>query len=253
VTDLGALVLFGVLLVRVGMLVATTPLFGGTWALPQVKVGLTVILAVVLMPFVTVPAIATPAGLTLVIAREAAVGLALSMSVRILLSAAELAGYLAGFQLGFGYAGIIDPQSGVRNNVLAVLYASLTTLVLLGANLHHQVIRLLLATYETVPIAAATAVGPSSPETITQMLGLIFTTGARLAAPIVLVLLFVELVMGVVSRAAPSLNLMVIGAPLRLIVGLFALGLSIQVVPGVMARASALGLDLGARLALAFR
>jgi flagellar biosynthesis protein FliR len=253
VTDFTPLVLFGVLLVRVGMLVATTPLLGGSWAPPQLKVGLTVILAAVLMPFVTLPAIATPAELTLVVAHEAVIGLALAMGVRILLSAAELAGYLVGFQLGFGYAGIIDPQSGVRNNVLAVLYASMTTLVLLGTNLHHQVIRLLLATYETVPVAPATAAHSSGVEAVTRMLGLVFTTGAQLAAPIVLVLLFVELVMGVVSRAAPSLNLMVIGAPLRLIVGLFALGLSIQVVPGVMARASAWGLELGARLAMAFR
>ena len=59
--------------------------------------------------------------------------------------------------------------------------------------------------------------------------------------------------MGVITRAAPSLNLMVIGAPLRLIVGLAALGVTIQVVPGVMTRVSTWGLELSAQLALAFR
>ena len=251
--DFTPLVAFGVLLVRVGMLVATTPLLGGTWAPVQVKVGLTAILAVVLMPLVALPSLSTPAALTMVIAHEAVVGVALSFSVRILVAAAELGGYLVGFQLGFSYAGIIDPQSGVRNNVLAVLYGSLTALTLLGTNLHHQIIRLLAATYVSVPVAPTLAVQPSIVDTVMRMLALIFTTGAQLAAPIVLVLLSVELVMGVITRAAPSLNLMVIGAPLRLVVGLAALGIAIQVVPPVMARVSTWGLELSAQLALAFR
>ena len=251
--DFTPLVVFGVLLVRVGMLVATAPLLGSTWAPVQVKVGLTAILAFVLMPFVALPTLATPAALTMVIAHEAMVGLALSFSVRILLAAAELGGYMVGFQLGFGYAAVIDPQSGVRNNLLAVLYGSLTALVLLGSNLHHQLIRLLAATYESVPVAATLAVRQSVVETVIRMLALIFTTGAQLAAPIVLVLLFVELVMGLITRAAPSLNLMVIGAPMRLIVGLAALGVAIQVVPGVMTRVSTWGMELGAQLALGFR
>jgi flagellar biosynthesis protein FliR len=251
--DFTPLVVFGVLIVRIGMLVATTPLFGAAWAPMQVKVGLTAILAVVLMPFVALPTLASPAALMMVIAHEAVVGLALSFSVRILVAAAELGGYLVGFQLGFSYAGIIDPQSGVRNNVMAVLYGSLTALTMFGTNLHHQVIRLLAATYVSVPVTATLAVHQSIVDTVIRMLALIFTVGAQLAAPIVLVLLFVELVMGVITRAAPSLNLMVIGAPLRLIVGLAALGVTVQVVPGVMARVSTWGLELSAQLALAFR
>jgi len=251
--DFTPLVVFGVLLVRIGMLVATAPLLGSTWAPLQVKVGLAAILAVVLMPFVALPTLATPAALTMVIAHEAMVGLALSFSVRILLAAAELGGYMVGFQLGFGYAAVIDPQSGVRNNLLAVLYGSLTALVLLGTNLHHQLIRLLASSYVSVPVAATLAVRQSVVETVIRMLALIFTTGAQLAAPIVLVLLFVELVMGLITRAAPSLNLMVIGAPMRLMVGLAALGVAIQVVPTVMTRVSTWGMELGAQLAHGFR
>jgi flagellar biosynthetic protein FliR len=251
--DFGPLAGFGIVLVRIGMLVAMTPLLGGTWAPMPVKVGLTVVLAVVVMPVVALPALATPGAIALVVAHEALVGLALAMSVRVVLGAAELGGYLIGFQMGFAYAAIVDPQSGVRNNVLAALYASLATLALLGTNLHHQLLRLLVATYDTVPVAAAGALPPSLVDTVIRMLGLIFVTGARLAAPVVLVLLFVELVMGVTSRAAPSLNLMMVAAPLRLILGLVALGLAIQVVPPVITRVGSWGLELGAQLAHALR
>jgi flagellar biosynthetic protein FliR len=251
--DLGALAAFGIVLVRIGMLVAATPLFGGTWAPAQVKVGLTVMLALVVMPLVSLPALDTPAAIALATAHEALVGLALSFSARVLLSAAELGGYLIGFQLGFGYAAIVDPQSGVRNNLLAALYGTLTLVAFLAANVHHAVIRLLVASYDSVPVVTVAAVDKSLVQTVARMLGLLFTTGAQLAAPVVLVLVIVELVMGVISRAAPSLNLQVIGAPLRLIVGLFALGTAISIVPAVVTRLSGWGVELSAHLAVAFR
>jgi len=60
-------------------------------------------------------------------------------------------------------------------------------------------------------------------------------------------------VMGVVSRAAPSLNLMVVGAPIRLLVGLFALSGALEVVPGVITRSATMSLELASRLTLAFQ
>jgi flagellar biosynthetic protein FliR len=251
--DLGALVIFGVLLVRIGMLVATAPIFGGPWAPPPVKIGLTVLLAVLLLPLVPLPAMATPAALALVVVHEALVGIAIAFGIRILLGAAELGGYLTGFQLGFAYAGIIDPQSGVRNNVLAVLYSTLALLALLGANVHHQVLRLLLASYEAVPVAAFAQADGSLAVTVARTLGLILTVGMQLAAPVVLVLLLVEFAMGLMTRAAPSLNLMVIGAPLRLLVGLATLAATVHVVPGLVVRTADWALALGSRFAGAFQ
>ncbi|HEX7085460.1 MAG TPA: flagellar biosynthetic protein FliR [Vicinamibacterales bacterium] len=251
--DFSALVVFGVLLVRVGMMVATAPIFGSTWAPPTVKAGLTAIFAVLLLPLVRLPEIVTPASLALVVVHEALVGIAIGFSIRIVIGAAELGGYLAGFQLGFAYAGIVDPQSGVRNNVLAVLYGMLALLALLGANVHHALIRLLLASYEAVPVAAFARADGSLAESVARTFGLIVTVGMQLAVPVVLVLLLVEFVLGLMTRAAPSLNLMVIGAPLRLLVGLVTLAAGVQVVPGLIVRTSDWAMELGSHLAGAFR
>jgi flagellar biosynthesis protein FliR len=251
--EFAPLVAFGILLIRIGVMIAMTPLFGGAWAPAQVKIGLTAILAIVILPLVTLPPISSPAALTLIVVHEVVVGLALSFGIRILVSAAELAGYLIGFQVGFAYAGIVDPQSGVRNNVLAVMYGTLTLLAILGANIHHQILRLLVATFEAVPVSPTIAVNESLVRSVMRMTGVVFTLGVQLAAPVVLVLLLVEVVMGVVTRVAPTLNLMVIGAPLRLLVGLFALGVAIQIVPGVVIRMSEWSLELASQLALAFR
>lgn len=249
--DAPPLARLGVLLLRPGMVVVATPLFGGPFVPVPVKVGLTVILALTLMPFVALPETGPAPALAVMAAREVAVGLALAMSVRIVTAAAELAGYLAGFQLGFSYAAIVDPQSGVRNNIIASLYGSLATMVLFGLNGHHAVIQALASSYGRVPVGLTGIDGPV-PELVARMLGAIFTTGAQLAAPVVVALLLTELALGLMARVAPALNLMVIGFPARLVVGLAAIAAAIQIVPQVIGHLAAPALQLAARLMATF-
>ena len=78
--------------------------------------------------------------LALVIAREVAIGLSLAFVLRALIAGAEFAGHLSGQQIGFNYGATIDPQSGVRNNMLATLYGSLATLGFLAINGHHAAV-----------------------------------------------------------------------------------------------------------------
>ena len=86
-----------------------------------------------------------------------------------------------------------------------------------------------------------------------ETLALVFVTGARLAAPIVVVLIIVEMVIGFISRVAPALSFMVIGYPVRMIVGLFVLGLVVSVIPGVVAGLTDRTIRLALDTAGAFR
>lgn len=251
--DLLPIAQFGVLLVRPGMLILTAPIFGGTFAPAPVKIGLTVLLALALMPLVALPAPGDGViSVSLVVLREAAIGLALGMAVKAFVAAVELAGHLSGFQLGLSYSAIVDPQSGVRNNLLAALYVNLVLVMFLLVNGHHAVLRALGASYERVPIGTG-QVGASLTGTVIDMLGLMFVLGTRLALPLILVLLLVELAMGLVSRAAPMLNLMVVGAPLRLLLGLVVLGVMVPMVARTATGAADIVVQLGLRGADAFR
>jgi flagellar biosynthetic protein FliR len=250
--DFPALVLLGLLLVRVSTLVVTTPILGGSFAPATVKIGLSLILVLIISPVVPVPATITAGSLPLVAAREFLVGFAMALSVRVMLAAAELGGYLIGFQLGFSYAGIVDPQSGVRNNVVASLYSSLTALAILGTNAHHMVLRALVRSYEYIPLGPG-SLHESIVGSVMRMLGLIFYVGAQLAAPVTIVLVVVEVALGVVTRAAPSLNLMVVGAPVRLILGLLTLVAAVQVVPGVMIPLVHRAIEMAMQLAAGLR
>ena len=243
---------FGVLLVRPGLLVAAAPAFGGTYAPGLLKVGLTVVLALVVATVVPVPQVLGPVGIGVVVAREAAIGLSLAFAVRLLIGGAELAGYLAGFQIGFTYATVADPQTGAHNNVLSTVYGLLALVVFFAANAHHDFIRALLRSYDALPLGAG-GIDASLGGLVARMLGAVFTIGAQMAAPVVIVLLVVELALGLMSRAAPSLNILAQGFPVRLVVGLLALAATLRAIPVVIESAIPRLLELGVHTAAVFR
>lgn len=250
--DFAPIALFGLLLVRPAMLVTVSPVMGGAAASARVKVGLTVLLAIGLLPSVRAIQPAGDLALTIVIAREMAIGLALALVVRALVAGAEFAGHLAGHQIGFSYGATIDPISGVRNTMIASLYGMLTTLTFFAINGHHALLRALAASYVGLPIGIG-HVDASLPEAVRQTLALVFVVGVRLAAPVVIVLLVLEIAIGFISRAAPALNFMVIGYAVRVILGLFVLATLIATVPGVTASMADAVTTLGLRTAAAFR
>jgi flagellar biosynthetic protein FliR len=243
-----ALAALGILLVRPGVLVVATPVFGGAFVPAPVRVALTVVLGVLLMPAVPVTAPPSPAAAAVLVAGEAVIGLALSMSLRVLVAGAELAGHVAGFQIGISYAAIVDPMTGARNNVLSMLYGSLATITFLGVNGHHAMLRVLADSYAALP-PGSWHLASSTVPAAARLLGVVFTLGVQLAMPLVIVLLMVEIVLGLVSRVAPALNLMVIGFPIRLGIGLLTLAVVIQVVPSAVVRYAPAAFEAATRLA----
>jgi flagellar biosynthesis protein FliR len=252
VNELSVVVRIAVLLVRPGILVGTTPAFGSGFAPTPVRVAFIVLIALVLMPVVTLPATLTPAAITMIALRETLIGLALAMSVRLVIAGAEMAGQLAGFQLGFSYASLVDPQSGARNSVMSALYGTLTLFIFLLIDGHHEMLRALAASYDAMPIGVWHVDVAGIASLVARMLGMVLVVGVQLAAPVVLVLLIVELVLGMMARTMPALNLMVSAAPVRLLIGLIAVLGTLQVVPSVVHATVKPALELAARLAAAF-
>jgi flagellar biosynthetic protein FliR len=203
------------------------------------------------MPTVALPEVAG-SGLAVVILREVLIGLSLAFVVQVLVAGAEFAGHLSSFQIGFSYGATIDPQSGVRSTMLVSLYGMLATLAFLGVNGHHALLRALAQSYEGLPIGPV-QVDASLVTAVADMLGMLLVVGVRLAAPVLIVLLIVEVAIGLISRAAPSLNFMVIGYPLRIIVGLLLVAVLIGTVPRVTESMIETALMLGGRTASAFR
>ncbi len=250
--DFAAIARFGLLIVRPGMLIMASPAFGAPYAPAQARLGLTVLIALMLAPVVAVPVLSSPVGLGVLVAHELAIGLALAMAIRALVAGAEFAGHLTGNQLGLSMGAIINPQSGVRNNLISVLYTNLALLTFFAVNGHHAFLRTLSQSYVSLPIRAG-GVDASLVRTVTQMLGLVFVLGLRLAAPVIVVLLIVEVALGLITRAAPALNIMAIGTPLRLMIGLLVVAALVPVVPPIVTRFITTVAELGMAAARAFK
>jgi flagellar biosynthetic protein FliR len=252
VNEFSTMAQLGILVARPGTLIAAAPAFGGAFAPAPVRLGLAIVLAILMLPAVPPSALASTAGLGLVVLREMAIGLLMALALRAVLAGAELGGHLTGSQLMLSYGSVVDPQGGVRNNLVAALYGNLALLTFIAMNGHHALLRALAASYTTLPIGVG-GIGPSLGATVVQLLGIVFVLGARLAAPIVVVMLLIEVGTALMARVAPSLNLMVVAPPLRVSVGLLAMAAMVPLVPSIVRAASSGIGELALRAAGAFR
>src|SRR5690606_16937578 len=134
----------------------------------------------------------------------------------------------------------------------ATLYANLAMVTFLLLNAHHAFLRALRDSYQSLPIGMG-HIGGSLPGAVVGLLGLVFAFGVRLAAPLVVVLLVTEVGMALIARSAPALNLMAVGAPVRIIVGLVLLGFVLPAAVGALSGVSTTVLQAGVRAAEAFR
>lgn len=250
--DLSVVERFALLLVRPGMLVLVAPGIGGQHIPVPAKVALVVFIAIGLTPAVNAPRALTDLSLALTVGREVAIGLSLAFVLRALIAGAEMAGHLSGQQIGFSYGATVDPQSGVRNDVLTVFYGLLATLGFLAINGHHALLRALAESYRGLPIGVG-HLQPSIVQSVREILGLVFVVGLRLAAPVLVVLLLVELAIGLISRSSPALSYMVIGYPIRIVIGLLLLAAIVGTVPAVTNSLLEPVLRVGAGTARAFR
>lgn len=240
------------LLVRPGMLVLATPFLGSMQTPTMARAGITLILALVVAPFVAIPAAMPTSMLVVVLLREMAIGLALALSIRVLVFGAEFAGHYTGLQVGLSMGSLIDPQTGVRNNIIALLYAGAATLVCFGFNLHHTLLRGLADSYAQMPIGLG-SIDDSLVVSIQNLLGIIFLLGVRIAAPVIVTLLVVELSLGLLARVAPALNVMIAGLPVRMAVGLLIVAVTITLFPALISQVVPTALELSRGLAGAFR
>jgi len=216
------------LMVRIGAALMAAPFFGGAAVPATVRVCVTAALAI--FAFIWMPAIATPPALfsaagLLAVAGEVLVGLVLGFVLQIAFAAPLIAAELIGGGMGMSIATAVDPNSGVQSTAFGQYFTIVLTLIFLVLGAHLQWIGLLMESYRTFP-PGHTWLGPERYEMIGGFAGLMFETGLRIALPVTLVLLLVQLLTGVLSRSAPSLNLFALGLPAGVLAGIAAVIIS---------------------------
>ena len=211
---------------RILGLLAAAPLFGNAAVPISVKVSLGALLAMIIAP--TVPALPATdpmslAGL-LILTQEMLVGLAMGFTVRIVFSSIEMAGEISSLTMGLGFASFFDPQTKGRSSAISQFLVMLATLMFLTINGHLVLLAALAESFVSLPISASPISGGGFQQ-LAAWGGEIFRTGLQIALPVVAALLLTNVALGILTRAAPQLNIFGIGFPVTLGVGLLAISM----------------------------
>lgn len=211
-------------MVRVGAAFVAAPVFGAVSVPATVRVTLSAAIGVLVMGSMPIAAPTEVFAFTtfLAIAAEALVGLALGFILQIAFAAPLVASEIIGGSMGLGFATMIDPQRGAASPALGTFLSVLLTLLFLSVDGHLILVDLIARSYELLPPGAAW-LGASAIRNIALFGGYAFLAGFLLALPVGFLLLCLNLVVGMLSRSAPALNLFAVGLPASLFVGVVAL------------------------------
>ena len=211
---------------RILGLVAAAPLFGNAAVPVSTKVSLGVLLAMIIAP--TVPALPATdpmsmAGL-LILTQEMLIGLAMGFSIRIVFAAIEMAGEISSLTMGLGFASFFDPQTKGRSSAISQFLTMLATLMFLTVNGHLVLLAALAESFVSLPISSSPISGGGFQQ-LAAWGGEIFRSGLQISLPIIAALLLTNVALGILTRAAPQLNIFGIGFPVTLGVGLLVIGM----------------------------
>jgi flagellar biosynthesis protein FliR len=225
-------------MLRVGGFVLAAPIASENTIPGLVKIVMSLSLAFLMAPLVQVPAalsIFSAAGL-LAAVQEVLIGVAIGMVVQLTFEALIFAGQSISLTMGLGFATLVDPQRGAQTTVLGQMFMIFGLLTYLAINGHLVLLGTLAESFQTLPIGAA-HIDKGFLLSVVLWGARVFESGLLIALPAVIALVIVNLALGVVTRAAPQLNLFGIGFTITLMCGFFVL---IAGLDGIMAGISSL-------------
>ena len=211
--DLGGFLLFTLVLTRMSGLVMTAPIYGTQEVPAQVRALLAFALALLITPSQLGTTITYPGNLLnylVLVGAELLIGASLGIGIVILFSGIQLAGQLIGRTSGMMLAEVFDPSSGESVPQFARLFHLVAMAIFVCIGGHRIVMGGLLDTFATIPPGHA-AVPVTMAETMVVLLTQSFVLGIRAAAPVIAALLLSTLVMGLISRTLPQLNILAVG------------------------------------------
>jgi len=223
--SLGLFVSFLLVMVRVGGLMIFAPFLGSLNIPTRIRVALSVTLSLALFPVLQdkIPSVPEDGvSVVLVLFHELMIGMLLGVVGQIILGAFFMAGQIMGFSMGFSLIRLIDPQTQVESSALALFQSLVGTTVFLSMDAHHWFIEAVVESYDLIfPFTMS-----QSEALATQLISLfgnIFVVGFKLAAPVTLVLVIVDVLFGVIGRATPQVHILIIGMPFKPLVGFLVL------------------------------
>lgn len=232
--------------VRLGLGLAMTPLFSAFGVPMLARLILVLTLAGLAATVVPVDALSSArldmAYLVGAVVNELAIGLLLSLGVHVAFAAFAIAGRLADAQLGFTLGAVLDPVSKGHAAVMASGFNLLAVLLFFVSDAHHLLMTGYFKTFELLPIGQPVAVDGWFPVALGA--GAMFAWGFVIAAPVVIALLLADVVVAVISRNLPQMNVMFLSIPLKVLLGIGVMAVSLRFMAPALQQVLSLPLTL---------
>jgi len=213
---------FVMVLTRISAFFLVIPVFGWKSIPIRIKVAMTAMLAIFFSMITPVPVVSgsvSTAEAVLLIANEATYGLALGLVATLIFAAVKFSGRIIERQMGLAMAQILDPLTGERAQPLSSLLEMIFIMLFLSANGHHLFLLIISRSYESFPAGSIPTI-PVLTEGIIQAGSTMLIHGLKLAAPILAAFLLLMVVLAVLARMVPEMNILFISLPLRVGLGL---------------------------------
>ncbi len=211
--------------IRILAMLATAPVFDNRTVQRRTRVGLATLIAILMMPLLPAPPVLSSAQAIPVLIQQILVGVAMGFSMRLVFAAFEMAGDLLGLQMGLAFAQFIDPARGTQTPLIGSFLGVLAMLTFLVIDGHLLVIAAVVQSFELIPISANLSVVNS--QSIALAGSIMFMLALQISLPVMAAVLISNIVLGILARAAPQLNVMSIGFSITIGVGLWILWVSL--------------------------
>lgn len=225
--------IFMLVLARISLIVSVIPIFGSANVPIPVKVGLSVFLTLISYSFAEasgVPHDLSIAALFTLMLREALIGMLFGFITGILFYAIQFAGHFISFQMGFAMVQVIDPQSQERVPIIGQFYFILSILLFLLINGHHLVLNVLVESFSIVPIGTG-VLSRELTGSLTLIGGRVFVLAVKIASPILVTLFLTDVMMGIIARTVPQMNVFFVSLPLKIGLGLMLVVMTLSSFP----------------------
>ncbi|MFO7765991.1 MAG: flagellar biosynthetic protein FliR [Pelovirga sp.] len=227
---------FLICLARVAAVFAVLPIFSSGQVPPQMRIGVTVMFALLTYPVIqqVLPVTAlTVVDMAMIVSAEVIFGLLVGFLAQLIFMAAEFAGSVIGVQMGFAMANVFDPTTQRQVALLAQFHGIIAILLFLSLNVHHLFLEAIVSSFMLLPPGNINLAGGAIPM-IVELSNHALILSIRLVAPVLVVLILVTLVLGFITRIVPQLNVLFISFPLKIGLSFIVMGLTIGVFASIL-------------------
>jgi flagellar biosynthetic protein FliR len=213
---------------RIGALLMAAPVFSAASVPMRLRVLLALAVTILVEPLLPQPAGVDPLGATalVIVAQQIAIGIAIGFVLQLAFNALVFGGQVIAYSMGLGFAHLMDPQNGVQVPTVSQFYLIFATIAFLAVDGHLRLLALVVESFTALPIAAD-GITQNALWSLTLWGARLFADGLLMGLPVVAALLLVSIGMGMVSRAAPQLNIFAVGFPVTLGVGFVLMWVSL--------------------------